>query len=229
MTNAAISGDIIAFTSLEDEEKFAINDHVNTLLEELQKKYRINGFFGRLIQGDYIECALNTPQPALRIALLFKTLIKSISLKTGVRRSRPFQYFKEHGMRVAVAIAPMKHLGEFNGVLDGEAIYMSGRTIDRLSTANKKKIVIKKTMYFRSPEEAIQMQFDTIFSLLDTIIARNSGKQCEVVYYKLLGLSEKEIATKLNKNQSAISQHSTAAGWSSIEKTVNYFEKYFES
>jgi hypothetical protein len=39
-------------------------------------------------------------------------------------------------------------------------------------------------------------------------------------------LSEKEISEKLGRNQSTISQHSTAAGWQAIEKSVLYFEKY---
>jgi len=60
--------------------------------------------------------------------------------------------------------------------------------------------------------------------LIDTILSRCSPKQCEVIFNKLLELSEKDLSVKLNRNQSTISQHSTAAGWNAIEKAVNYFE-----
>jgi DNA-binding NarL/FixJ family response regulator len=80
-------------------------------------------------------------------------------------------------------------------------------------------------LFFCSNDSQVQEQFDIIFSLLDTLISRCSAKQCRVIYLRLLGLSENEISEKLQKNQSTISQHSTAAGWNSIEKSVNYFEK----
>ena len=37
-----------------------------------------------------------------------------------------------------------------------------------------------------------------------------------------------EVSERRKKSQSAISQYSTAAGWQSINKSVNYFEKYTE-
>ena len=122
-------------------------------------------------------------------------------------------------------MAPLAKFDTKNDLIDGEAIYLSGRAIKNFSTADKQKIVIKNTMFFCSPHSELENQFDAFFSLLDTIISKCSAKQCEVVFYKLLNYSEKEIAEKLNKYQSTISQHSTAAGWLSIEKAILYYEK----
>lgn len=105
---------------------------------------------------------------------------------------------------------------------------MSGRAIKRYSTSDKQKIVIKNTLFFSSTNNKYQHQFDVLFSLLDTILSKCSSKQSEVIYYKLHDLNEKEIAKKLGKCQSTISQHSTSAGWLSIEKAVNYFENIFK-
>jgi hypothetical protein len=195
---------------------------------ELTEKYKGNGFFGRIIQGDYIECAIKSSQNALRIALLLKTFIKSIELQNNNTNSKGFKYYKEHAIRLAVAVAPLTTIDSNNGIIDGEAIYMSGRAIKDYSTSNKKKIVIKNTMFFCSQNKYIYEQFDTIFSLLDTIISRCSAKQCRVIYLRLLGLSENEISEMLKKNQSTISQHTTSAGWHSIDKSVKYFEKNIE-
>lgn len=227
MNKASISADIISYTSLGEEDKRQIEADIKNLLVELSEKYKEHGFYGRIIQGDYIECALNASKPALRIALLLKTFIKSVELKEKTTH-KGIKYYKEHAIRLAVAVAPLTTIDPKREIIDGEAIYLSGRTIKEYSTSNKQKIVIKNTMFFRSNNSDIQVHFDAIFSLLDTILSRCSAKQCQVIYLRLLGLSENEISVKLQKNQSTISQHSTAAGWHSIEKSVKLFENSIE-
>jgi hypothetical protein len=222
MSLATISADVISYTSLADDEKRKLEKGIRDLLSDLSVRYKKHGFFGRLVQGDYIECAMNAPEYALRIALLLKSYVKSVDFKKP--SSKRLKYFGEHGIRLAVAIAPLNRIDPVDGVIDGEAIYLSGRAIKNLSTSGKQKIVIKNTMFFCSNDKDLQDHFDLIFSLLDTIISKCSAKQSEIIFYKLMGNSEKEISHKLVKSQSTISEHSTAAGWLSIEKAVNYFE-----
>ena len=224
MNSSTISADIVSFTSLSDEDKRKIELKIKLLINDLTERYRGDGFFGRIIQGDYIECALNSPEYTMRIVLLLKTLVKSFELSENKERNRRIKYFKEYGIRIAMAVAPLSVLDSKNGIIDGEAIYLSGRAIKELSTSDKQKVVIKSSMFFCSPDKHEQDKYDTMVSLLDSIISRCSSKQCEVLHYKLLGISEKDISLKLNRNQSTISQHSTAVGWNAIEKTVNYFE-----
>jgi len=225
MNFAAISADIISYTSLSELEKRSLESGIRNLISELSEKFTGQNFYGRLVKGDYIECAMNDPQYSLRIALLFKTFVKSFDFNVNKGDRSRLKYFFEHGLRLAVAVAPLTKLDAGKNLIDGEAIYLSGRAIKDLSTSDKKKIVIKNTMFFRSPDKGLEERYDTIFSLLDTIISNCSAKQCEVVYYKLLSFTEKEIAQKLNKYQSTISQHSTAAGWLSIEKAIDFYER----
>jgi len=224
MNYATISADVISYTSLFEEERRRLETGIKELLSDLTKKYEKHAFYGRLLQGDYIECALKSPKYALRIALLLKTYIKTFDFNKKEGKRNRLKYFNEHGVRLAIAIAPLEKLDPVKGIIDGEAIYLSGRTIKNISTSNKQKIVIKNTLFFCTSDKKLQEQFDTFFSLIDTIISKCSAKQSEIIYYKLLDLSEKEISEKLEKYQSTISQHSTAAGWLSIEKAVNYFE-----
>lgn len=225
MDFATISADIISYTSLSELEKRELESGIRDLLSELSVRFKNQSFYGRLVQGDYIECAMNDPQYSLRIALLLKTFVKSYDFKVRRDDKSRLKYFFEHGIRLAVAVAPLIRLDSEKDIIDGEAIYLSGRAIKNYTTSNKQKIVIKNTMFFCSPNNELENQFDTVFSLLDTIISKCSAKQCEVVYYKLLSFSEKEIAERLNKYQSTISQHSTAAGWLSIEKAIQFYEK----
>ncbi len=226
MNSATISADIISYTALNQSDRRLLETRVKIFLEEMGEKYQSDFFFGRIVQGDYIECAVQSPIHVLRIALLLKTFIKSIVLQHTDLSDRRIKYFKEYAVRLAVAVAPLDIIDADNGIIDGEAIYLSGRAIKKYTTSGKQKIVIKNTLFYCSNNEEERTKYDTIFSLLDNLITRCSAKQCEVVYLKLMGLSEKEIAEKLEKNQSTISQHSTSAGWQSIEKAVNYFEKY---
>ncbi|QKG80356.1 fumarate hydratase [Tenuifilum thalassicum] len=224
MNCSTISADVISYTSLFEDEKRELETGIKELLSNLTKKYEKYSFYGRLVQGDYIECAIKSPEYALRIALLLKTYVKTFQFKKERGKRARLKYFNEHGIRLAIAVAPLETIDPENGIIDGEAIYLSGRAIKNLSSSNKQKIVIKNTMFFCSSDKKQQEQFDTLLSLLDTIISKCSAKQSEVLYYKLLGLSEKEISEKLKRYQSTVSQHSTAAGWLSIEKAVTYFE-----
>jgi len=228
MNYATISADVISYTALKETEKRKVETGIKQLINDLSERYKKQRFYGRLVQGDFIECAMDNPHYALRIALLLKTYIKSIDLGVPKNEKSRIKYFSEHGIRLAVAVAPLDKLDPGEGIIDGEAIYLSGRAIKSHSTSDKQKIVIKNTMFFSSENNNYQQQFDVLFSLLDTILSKCSSKQSEVVYYKLLDLNEKEIAKKLGKYQSTISQHSTSAGWLSIEKAVNYFENIFK-
>ena len=64
-----------------------------------------------------------------------------------------------------------------------------------------------------------------LVDLLDVLLTNATARQCEVLYYKLLGFSESDIAQKLDVNQATVNQHSTAVGWNAIEHTLKYYEQ----
>ena len=104
---------------------------------------------------------LASPKHALRIALILKTYIKTFEFNKKKGKRNRLKYFNEHGVRLAVAIAPLEKIDSEKGIIDGEAIYLSGRAIKKLSTSDKQKIVIKNTMFFCSNDKKMQEQFDT--------------------------------------------------------------------
>lgn len=225
MNSAAISADVVSYTSLSTENKRFLNERIKYILQQLDTTYKNEAFYGRNVQGDTIECTLNKPQKALRIAIILKTFIKSLDLPNKKNNQNTLKYFKEHGIRLALAVAPLTEVNKDKGIIDGEAIYLSGRAIKNMSTSDKQKIIIKESLFFCSNNKQTQQLYQTILTLLDTLLAKCSAKQCEVIYLKLLGMSEKQLVEKLNKSQSTISQHSNAAGWHAIQKSVLYFEE----
>jgi hypothetical protein len=221
MKKAVISGDIVASTSLTDEGRIHIEEELKKLLEQLEVKFKM---FGRMIKGDYLECVVPDPEHALRLALIIKAFIKSISGDELLNNDDSrFRFFKIHGIRLAIGYGELTRFEPEKGIIDGEAIYLSGRRINEELTYNKERIVIKNTLFFVSGNEALNKEFEPLLALIDVLLSKATAKQCEVLYMKLMSLNEEAIATKMNIAQPVVNQHSTSVGWNAIEKAVNRF------
>jgi hypothetical protein len=229
--NAVISGDIVSSTALNEFELQLLRKNVIQLFDRVKgDQPEVPGdisFFGRLIKGDYIECYMKDPKDSLRVALLIKTLVKRMVLEKysdqGLEKKRLL--FKKYGVRLAIGIGSMRTVDTQQGILDGEAIYLSGRKIDDQRTRNKEKVVIKSTLFFETPDSKLKEQGSVLVDLLDVLLNNATARQCNVLYYKLLGFSELEIAQELGVNQATVNQHSTATGWNAIEHTLKYYEQ----
>lgn len=220
-----ISGDIISSTSLVMEDRVILEEKLKGLLKVLKDKW---GVYGRLIKGDYLECVCQNSAEALRVALAIKSFVKSFDPKKANNRedNNRISLFKTHGIRLAIAFGELSRFDPEKGVMDGEAVYLAGRLINQSpSSHGKERVVIKNTLFFTSHEERINEQMDPLMGLLDVLISKATARQSEVLYWKLLGFTESEIARKLGINQSVVNQHSTSVGWNSIERAVEYFSK----
>ena len=222
MQKAVISGDVISSTSLHIEDRVNLENKLRSLLEELENKFDV---YCRLIKGDYLECVVSETQDALRVALAIKSYVKSIQFNNPslYKKNNKVKLFKTHGIRLAIGYGELTRFDRENGIIDGEAIYLSGRTINDSTVYSKERIVIKHTLFFSSNNEKLNEKFKPLFGLLDTLISKATSRQSEVLYLKLLLNNEDEIAAKLKIKQSVVNKHSTSLGWNSIDKAVNYF------
>lgn len=219
-----ISGDIIAYTSLNKTGKELFDKKMFILLKVLEEKYNV---YARLIKGDYIECYVPDTYKVLRVSLSIKSYIKSVSeniIKNSGSKNDRTSFLKKYGIRLAIGIGRLSRLNIKKGIIDGEAIYYSGRLLSKISTSEKNKISIKQTLYIKTYKDELTDEFIPLLSLIDEIFNNSTAKQSEILFYKLLGYDEKEISKKINRNQSTINQHSTSAGWNVIEKAVLRFE-----
>ncbi|MCE5331249.1 MAG: RNA polymerase subunit sigma-70 [Bacteroidales bacterium] len=227
MKNAIISADIISSTSLTEKEFSLLLRRIKDTFALIEAKYNKNdiSFFGRLIKGDYIECYLKNPSDALRVALILKSAVKSCPIDAIAKKeTRRRKLFRQYGVRLAVGIGEMRTVNLAQGILDGDAIYLSGRKINEQKSYNKGKIIVKNTLFFETAEEELKERFSVITGLLDRLLTTMTMRQSEVLYYKLQEIGEQEIAQRLNISQSSVNQHSTALGWNVIEQTVRYYE-----
>ena len=220
-----LSGDIIASTSLTDEAKIILENELKTLITMLENNFSI---YGRIIKGDYLEMVVEYPEEALTIALIIKSYIKAIVLTTEIDSSRS-KYFKNYGIRLAMGYGTLNRYDKVSEVIDGEAIYFSGRKIsEERTTYNKERIVIKNTLFFNSDDEKLNENINCILGLLDVLVSNATAKQCKILYLRLLKHSEKEIANQLNIKQPTVNKQLSSIGWNAIEKSVSYFNSLFK-
>ena len=217
-----ISGDIVSSTALNKYDKALVNDSLKNLLPKLKKKFRT---FSHLIKGDYLESVIPNPANALTVALIIKCVVKSIKLseKAGKRQNDRIRPFKTYGIRLAIGYGEISHFDPKEGIIDGEAIYLTGRKISESTTHNKERVIIKNSLFFVSNYAELNRRMEPIMILLDVLLQKATARQCEVLALKLFGHNEKEIAKELGISQSVVNQHSTSAGWNAIAKAVSYF------
>jgi len=221
---SVLSGDIISSSSLGIEDKQILEAHLQMLLVDLEKHFEI---FGRVLKGDYLECVVPKAGEALQACLAIKSYVKTIPIseKSIQKDKNRAKLFKEYGVRIAIGYGELERYDPKNGVIDGEAIYYSGRKINSKSTHDKERVVIKNTLFFASKDEALNKKWTAILELLDVLFTKATQRQCEVVYLKLLGHNEDAISKQLGIDQSVVNRHSTNVGWNAIETAVAYFKE----
>ncbi len=220
MIYAVISGDIIAYTSLSADQKKELQEAFDGLFDLIENKYKV---FIRLIKGDYLECVVYEPAYSLEIALLIKTRIKSLKFENPQKDTR-LKYFNNYGIRLAVGLGQLELIDEKKGIIDGEAVYLSGRLISEQDTHTQKKIHIKQTLFFKSRDENLNREMDTLFALTDFILNKSTAKQARVISGKILGEKDDEIAKKLGVSKSVVNRQSIAAGWHPLRKVIQYYK-----
>lgn len=220
-----ISGDLVAYTSLNALEKEQLEQQLEKLFIVLKERFNT---YGRRVKGDYLECVVPNPAQALQVALILKTAITAFEIDRDSDDER-LKAFQTYGIRLALGYGTLDRYDPEKGIIDGEAIYKSGRAISKESTHNKDRIVIKNTMFVSTNDSLLKNTLETLLALLDHILSKVTTRQSEILYHKLLGKSEKEIAAHLGISQPSVNQHSTASGWNAIDKTVHYYSTLFSN
>ena len=135
-----------------------------------------------------------------------------------------FEYFLLYGIRLAIGVGEMRTIDKESGIMDGDAIYKSGRKIAEYSTAGKERITIKNTLFFVSDDENKNQTLNTCLNFIDVLFRKATIKQIQVLYYKLQGLKDPEIAEFLGLGVSTVNKHSTLIGWNAIAELLDLYE-----
>ena len=200
-------------TSLQTEDLIVLRNRLFNLLDELERDYC--GFWARIVKGDSIECFIPEHRYALRIAVLLKLFVKMQTDKCECS-----EMLQKYGIRFSIGMSRMVYENRKEDIIDGPAIYLSGRNLDTIShKANVYSIVEMDG----APEE-VSCFLDSYVAMVSNLVDSYSVKKAEVVYYKLLGLKEREISERLGIFQSSVNTRSTNAQWGLLNTAIKDFE-----
>ena len=210
---AAISADIVSSTSLSKDAMIELTEKLKDILCLLEDRYE--GFWGRIVRGDSIECIMPKAVDALEIAILLKAFVKSFTPKDG----QGLKQFHKYGLRVAIGIGEMKTVDKTLDMLDGEAIYRSGRELDKLVGRSKFSFVL--SMENTEKETALQL----MVSLVNHLLNKATARKCQVLCERILAKDSNEVAQRMGISVSGVNQTLKDIGWELIEQVIDYYRK----
>ena len=189
---ATISADIVRSTSLQTEDLLVLRERLKRLLDDFEQSYP--GFWARIVRGDSIECVVPEYRYSLRIAILIKLFVKIL-----VDGFECHELLHRHGIRFSIGIADISYADKVEDIINGPAIYLSGRNLDDIS---------RRDLFSAFEIEAVPAAFndcmESYVALLSNLVDSYSAKQAEVVFYKLMGHKEVDISRRLGIYQSAV-------------------------
>ena len=210
---SVITADIINYSGLTSHQGDLVLSRVHALFDTLGSlRNNMDDRFS-IRRGDNIQMELSVPGEALRVALLLRSAINSIV--PGHRQGKRIPTLQ---VRIAIGIGGVTAERSSVDESAGEAYTLSGRLLDRMKE-NKRYLAI------RTGDENINRELDTECRLLEVILSNWQVSSAEVIYWTLLGYTEKKTAEKLGISQPAVNQRKKNAGWFAIEGMLERFEE----
>lgn len=191
-----------------------LRDRLRGMLEKFEKESP--GFWARIVRGDSIECVVPTYRDSLRIAILIKLFVKM-----QAERLDCHVLLRRHGIRFSIGMGNLDYADRENDIINGEAIYISGRNLDGISRKSGIFTAFEMALASRPMNEML----NSYVALLSSLVDSYSAKQAEVVFYKLLGYKEIEIAERLGIYQSSVNTRSGQAQWGLLRTAIRDFEE----
>jgi hypothetical protein len=212
---ATISADIVRSTSMGTADLLDLRRGLLGLIRDLEKD--IPGFWARIVRGDCLECVVPDARDALRIAILLKLFVKM-----RVADFDCSEMLRRHGIRFSIAAGDLRYINRDEDIIDGPAIYLSGRNLDEISRKGSRMSIFEID---RQPRPLSNV-LDSFVALVCDLADSYSAKQSAVVFYKLLGLKEVEISERLGIYQSSVNMRATSARWGLLNMSIRDFESF---
>ena len=212
---ATISADIVSSTSLAIRELIELRRHLQELFRRIAEDSP--GFWARIVRGDSIECFVPEYHDALRIAILIKLYVKLVVAEWNCS-----PLLLRYGIRFSIGFGAINYADKEEDIIDGPAIYISGRNLDGISGLRD----VFSCIEVDECDKRMNFLLDSYVAMIDNLLNSYSLKQAEVVYYKLRGYKETQIAEMIGVKQSAVNSRSSLANWNLLGKAVKDFGNF---
>lgn len=210
---ATLSADIVRSTSLSTDELIVLRNKLFGFFDDLEEDYL--GFWARIVKGDSIECYIPEYRYALRLAVLVKLFVKIQVSVCDCSES-----LQRYGIRFSIGMGELKYVSKRDDIIDGPAIYISGRNLDAIGRDGDTFSAIEVDGIPRSFNSFV----DSYVAMVSSMVDSYSAKQAEVVFYKLLGLKEREISSRLGIFQSSVNTRASKAQWGLLHTAIMDYE-----
>lgn len=198
MLQAVLTGDIVNSTLLEPAQE----QKLLKLLESVLTPYRYEFY-----RGDSFQVYQEQADDALKTALLCRTAAIALMPESSPNAA---------DVRISIGLGGVVTPVESLATAKGEAFLLSGRTFDEMEKTEGRLV-----MAIENKIAAVGLA--VISDYINSIFKQMTEKQAEVIFELLQGNSQQQVAEKLNKSKSTISQHVSSGRWDDIERIlVNY-------
>lgn len=203
-----LTGDIINFTKLDEQQRQTLIEHTTALLES----WVPNAQNAAVFRGDSYQLILDNFGQALR---------RSIQLVCWFIKSTPAGSRAGLSTRVSIGLGAVAYRGRSVLDSDGEAFHLSGRNFDNMRAGELIRI--------KTADAQINSQIDILLNFINLILNHWTRSQAEIVYLELEGYTQQHMADVLQIAQSAVSSRLKASQWKEAEKGIAYISDLIES
>lgn len=209
---AVITGDLVGYSASEQSREVTTK-RLRELLDLASGQYSSQAIPPAvLFRGDSFQWATDSPKWGLRVALL---------LRTGLRSITPAEADHLYDARISLGMGRVDRWGDTLSTSDGEAFRKSGPYLDEMAAGDRIRI--------QQSEANLQELLDVLCSMSDALGDKWSSLQAQAMFHRLQGRAQKEIARDLKVSEAAISQRLNAMHWPVVAKWLDWFENHFSS
>lgn len=202
--HAVLTGDIVNSTKLDTASE-------GKLVERLRQT--MGPYKSEFFRGDSFQAYLPDCREALQIALVCRTAAIGLNPEATTVIS---------DVRISIGIGKVDHPVHTLASAKGEAFILSGRGLDDLERTEGRLVITLENHPMAS------LTFKLMTDYVNSIYRQMTAKQAEVIMELLNGESQQQVADKLNRSKSTISQHVTAGRWDEIENILNNYKSLIE-
>jgi hypothetical protein len=195
-TIAVLTCDIVDSSLLQESE-----------LKEYQQRIKSVGESSVLLipqfyRGDSFQLATKTTD-ALDIAIQIRIELK--------------RFYELNDVRISIGVGEVKTLNENVLLSTGTAFEISGKNLDQLKGW-------KLNLYIQTDNSLLNDELETYCYFADAVISGFTKIQSNIIYLKMQGLAQSEIANKLGISQPSVSKSLKSANWQTIERFLKRYK-----
>ncbi|GAA5523015.1 hypothetical protein LQ318_14025 [Aliifodinibius salicampi] len=208
---AVLTTDVVDSTKLSSGDFDQLMEVLQAELSDLQEEELVRHY--ELYRGDSAQLVTDYPARALEIAFRLKTAVRQIMPQDMVSRRGKSTVFD---IRTAIGLGKVESV-ELNDITNTPPFVRSGRCLDTITEKGLGTGIF-------SDQEQLNAELSTELYLYEWIIEQWSLSAARIVYKKLKGLKEREIAEEFGISQSAVNQHSQATHWKGLRQMLERYE-----